>query len=231
MSKSMRIFFAVMVVLLVSATNIFAITKVAARYNVMEFNVSSATAHGSYNRIGIGGYKVPFFNEFGQLLELDAEVVYDNSVAIGLNYGRLINDNVLFNVGFSFTDVQIGDSLKSFFVNIPTHQIHWMKLRMYNIDFNWNYYIYSPVKKAFAPYGGVGFQAGLLSASGADFASESDFIMATSFNFGADLKVWKTADEMGFLSISSVNSYQFYASESRPKYLTIGLGLKYFMRP
>jgi len=229
MSKNMKLFFAVIVVLMVSATNIFAITRVAARYNVMEFNVSSAQPQGSYNRIGVGAQGIKFDGGLGQSFDIDADDLYKNSTSFGINYGRLINDNVLFNVGFSFINAKHKEVFEdpAFIYTYP----EFFKLRMFNFDFNWNYYFMPPVQQTLAPYAGVGIQTGLLSVSVTDFASESDFILATSINFGADLKVWKSSDEMGFLTISSVNSYQFYASENRPKYLTIGASLKYFMRP
>ncbi len=229
MSKSIRVLLAASITIILLSSNLFAISKVAARYNVMGFTVSSAQPHGSYGRIGIGNYEVVFLNEFNQPFEFDADKLYDNSFAYGLNYGRLINKNTVFNVGFSFVDAEISDEFKNFFSVNSYMRI--LRLRMYNVDFNWNYYFMSPINQGFAPYAGVGLQAGLLSASVKGFSSESDFVMATAFNFGVDLTVWKAKNKMSTLALSSVNTYQFYASDSRPKYMTFGLGLKYFFRP
>lgn len=229
MSKSIRVLITAAITVILTSSNLFAISKVAARYNVMEFTVGSAQPYGSYDRIGIGNYEIVFLNEFNQPFEFDADELYANSSSFGINYGRLFNNNIVFNVGFSFVDAKISDDFKALFISNSYMQI--LKLRVYNVDFNWNYYFMSPVKQTLAPYAGVGFQAGLLSASVKGFSSESDFVMATAFNFGIDLTVWKAKNKMSKLALSSVNSYQFYASDSRPKYMTLGLGLKYFFRP
>ncbi len=229
MSKVIRYFLVTAIIIISSSSSIFSITRVAARYNVMEFNVSSAKPHGSYSRIGIGGYEILFERVFNQIIEFDADDLYDNSTSFGINYGRLINNNIVFNVGFSFVDAQISNNFKNEFT--PDSYINWLKLKIYNVDFNWNYYIGSPVKQFFAPYAGVGLQTGLLSASVIGARSESDFVVATAFNFGADLTVWHSANKMNSMAISSVNTYQFYASDSRPKYMTFGIGLKFFFRP
>lgn len=229
MSKSIQIIFATTITVILTSSNLFAISKVAARYNVMEFTVSSAQAQGSYDRIGIGTQGIVFISNLGQAFDIDAEKLYKNSTSFGLNYGRLINDNTLFNVGFSFIDIKHKEVFSDA-VFVYTYP-NYFKLRLYNADFNWNYYFMSPVKQTLAPYAGVNFQAGILSASVKGFSSESDFVMATAFNFGLDLTVWKAKNKMSKLALSSVNSYQFYASDSRPKYMTLGLGLKYFFRP
>lgn len=229
MSKVLRSFLVAAIFIISSSSTSFAISKVAARYNVMEFTASSAQPHGSYSRIGLGIQGIVFNDGYDQSFDIDADNLYKNSTLLGLNYGRLINDNIIFNVGFSFIDAKHQEIFEDI-MYIYTYP-SFFKLRMYNVDFNWNYYFMSPVKQILAPYVGVGLQTGLLSVSVEGFDSESDFVMATAFNFGADLTVWKASDKMALLTLSSVNSYQFYASESRPKYMTIGFGLKYFMRP
>ncbi len=233
MNKSIRIFVILLVLVFVSASSVSAFSKVAARFNVVEFYGSSSQPIGSVDRIGIGLQGFVFEDDFFQSFDIDAEDVYENSTQIGVSYGRLINDNTLFNVGFSYTDVKHEENFNQIF-NGFIYSYYYpkiFKIRMYNVDFNLNYYFGSPVKQALTPYAGVGLQTGLLSVSVSNFASESDFVSALSFNFGADLNVWQAPNKMSRLNLSSVNSYQIYASDSRPKYMNIGLGLKYYFRP
>ena len=229
MNRYLRISSLVALLLLMSSSESFAIKKVAARYNVMEFAVSSGKPIGSYSQIGIGSYGQEFYGASSVGYEIDASDLYKNSMQYSLTYGQLINENILYNIGFSYTNVQHKEEFEDE-IYIYTYP-ESIKLKMYNFDINWNYYLLSPIKNSFAPFVGAGLQAGLFSASVKSFSSESDFISATALNFGADLTLMKTADKMGTLAVSSTNSYQFYASDSRPKYLSFGLSLKYFFRP
>ncbi len=236
MNKSTRIFLllAVLVIASVSSvSSVSAFSKVAARYSVIEFYGNSSKPIGSVDRIGIGLQGFVFQDDFFQSFDIDAVDVYENSAQIGFSYGSLVNTNTLFSVGFSFTDVKHKENFEQisngFIYSYYYPKI--FKIRMYNVDFNLNYYFGSPVKQVLTPYAGVGLQAGLLSVSVSNFASESDFVSALSFNFGADLNIWQATNKMAKLNLSSVNSYQIYASDNRPKYMTIGLGLKYYFRP
>ena len=226
--KPIKLLLFIAVILLVSP-NLFAISKVAARYNVFEFSVKNAVPQGSYGRIGIGSYGEFFDGGFGQPFDIDADDLYENTVSYGFNYGSLYGDNKMFNIGFSYTNVKHEETFED--VVYIYYYPNYIKLKLYEVSLNWHYYFTNPVKESFAPYAGIGLNAGLFNASVKGFDSENDFTYSLGLNFGADFTVWKSPDKMSSLALSSVNSYQFLASDSRPKYLMVGAGLKYFFRP
>lgn len=223
MQKHIKSVLILLSLLVLSSTPAFAIKKVAAHYNVMEFHLGVTQAQGSYDAIGVGGYGWDFLDD------IDADSLYKNSVNFGFNYGRLVNNNMLYKIGFSYANVKHQDEFSDGMYIYPFDKE--IKLRLYEISINWDYYFTSPLKQPFAPYIGLGFQAGLLNGKLKGYDSESDFVYVIGIDFGADLTVWKSADQMSSLALSSANNYQFQATNNRPRYLTIGGGLKYFFRP
>jgi len=106
-----------------------------------------------------------------------------------------------------------------------------LKLRQYDFDFNFNYLFNDLNVKVWTPYVGVGVLAGITSLSMKNFDSESEIEMALNLNYGLDLKIWKQAQNRGFLAVSSSNSFNLLATDDRPKYFNFGLSLKYYFRP
>ena len=63
------------------------------------------------------------------------------------------------------------------------------------------------------------------------YDNENDLTLAASLNFGAEVKLHTAASGRSFVALASMNNWNFYAANDRPKYLHIGGGLKYYFRP
>lgn len=204
-----------------------AISRVAKRINVVEFQGGYALPIGSYDGIDI----IDFIDTQGRLVELDADAVYDPSFYLGVNYGQLRNDHIMFSVGFRWTHINPDDTYQvddwltySFVPETPS-------FNQYDLDFDLDYFLFNPSQTTLAPYLGFGFHGGILSATSNLYESARDFNLAVGVNFGADFAVWNAADGRSFIALSSVNEWILTASDSRVKYLNIGAALKYYFRP
>ena len=223
MYKSPKIGISLLVMILVIflfSSDSSAISRTARTYNMMEFSFSSANAVGNYEKIGFGDFRIPSDANF----DLSASDTYDNSLSFAVKYGQLSNDKMLYQLGFTYTNVKVSNYINSLIVG----DISDIKFRLYEIAFDWNYYFSSPVNSSFAPFAGIGINGGIYNASLKGFESQTDFSYNLGINFGADIRVWESADKFSSLALASVNQYQFLGSDSRPKYLTIGAGVKYF---
>ena len=197
-----------------------AIVKVAKRLQVLEFYGGYSQPLGSYDRIN----NIPFYSQaLNQLVELDAEDVYDPTYCFGFNYGQLRNNHILFSLGFRWTHINLADDLE-FTVETPT-------LNQYDLDFNLNYYLTNPSRSILSPYAGIGFHGGINSLTGDLIQTENEVTLAIGINFGADLTIWKSPSDRSMVALSSANEWIFAASDERPKYLNIGAAVKYYFRP
>lgn len=217
-----------LVVFCLSTSQVFAISKVAKKYNFLEFSVGFSQPVGTFDKIGAGGYQINFINDSGRLFKLDAAEVYDASYHFGINYGQ-IQGNIAFNFGFNFTQVNHEDT---FFVD---DVIYWydnsigeLTFRLYDLNVNLNYHFTDPTKMGLSPFVGAGLKTGFLNASIPGFESENEFTYSLGINFGADATIWQSSDKRSMIAISSINQFQFLQSSSRPKYLNIGGGIKYY---
>ncbi|MFQ5453513.1 MAG: hypothetical protein ACE5D6_04930 [Candidatus Zixiibacteriota bacterium] len=204
------------------------IARVAKRMNVMEFFSGYALPVGNYNGIDI----IDFRNTQGFLVDLNAEDVYDPSYFVGFSYGQLRNNHMFYSLGFRYVKIATEDT---FAVEPGLGYIfdpETPNFNQYDIDFNLNYFASNPTVSGFSPYVGVGFHGGITSVTGDNFNIESsnDVTLALGINFGADLTIWKSVNKRAFVTLSSVNEYQFFASDGRPKYLNLGGALKYYFR-
>jgi hypothetical protein len=64
-----------------------------------------------------------------------------------------------------------------------------------------------------------------------EFGSTGEVELAAHVNFGIDYKIWGNRRSGSFVTVSSVNSYEFWSSDYRPAYGNFFLGLKYFLKP
>ena len=210
---------------LLSIENVSAITRTTRTLNFVEFYAGSSMPHGTYTGL-------PDFNFLinNRPVDVDAEDIYDNSFHFGLGYGQLRGAHLLFSLGFRYTKHDVEDTIP---ISIDTLVLvdTTVNYNQFDIDFNLNYMITDINKSPFAPYVGVGVQAGLLSISGGGFKTDYETMLSLSLNFGGDLKIWSAADGLSLLTLSSINRYDFYGSNQKPRYLNLGLGLKYYFRP
>ncbi|MEE8404865.1 MAG: hypothetical protein V3S17_05700 [candidate division Zixibacteria bacterium] len=205
--------------------NVSAITRTARTFSFVEFYAGSSMPQGTYN--GLPDYN---FIINGRLVDVDAEDVYDNSYHFGLGYGQLRGSHLLFSLGFKYTRHDVENIIP---ISIDTVVLvdSSTNYNQFDLDFNLNYMITDITKSPFAPYVGVGVQAGLLSISGGGFQSQNEVMLGLRLNFGGDFKIWSAKDGTSLLTLSSINSYDFYGSNQKPKYLNLGAGLRYYFRP
>lgn len=217
--------------LLVSPAN-GEIVRVARRYSVIDFYGGTSTPVGKYD--GLAGF-VDFTDMNDRPADVDADVLFDPTVQLGIRYGGLRNSKMLFTIGFRWTKVEAINISDLNTVNRSGMPLFFDPkkpgLNQYDADFNFNYLLMNIVDQSFAPYIGVGFRAGVTTVTAKGFNSESHLNTVLAANFGAELKLWEGAQKRSFLTVALVNSYDLIASGDRPKYLNIGGALKYYFRP
>ena len=223
---------------LLSVENVSAITRTTRTLNFVEFYAGSSMPQGTYTGL-------PDFNFIinNRLVDVDAEDVYDNTFHLGLGYGQLRGSHLLFSLGFKYTKHDVKDTILIFIYDGPLDTIPPIQgdtivtvdsstnYNQFDLEFNLNYMITDITKSPFAPYVGIGVQAGLLSISGGGFQSQNEVMLGLRLNFGADFKIWSAKDGTSLLTLSSLNSYDFYGSNQKPKYLNLGFGFRYYFRP
>jgi len=226
--------------LICGVSDIGAVSRVPARINVLEFYGGASTAQGSYD--GFRGEDwVRSFEINTTNPSVDADNIYGSSFNLGFSYGQLRNNHIFYAVGFRYTKIEL-DSVV--IVPLNNADVFWTpsdgyKENLYDITFDLNYYPYNIVKQNWSPYVGVGFKGGLMvfSQSGRDansglaFASETEVKFSSSINLGLDLKLWNDKAHRTQVVLSSINSFDFWGSGNRPRYLNLGIGLKYYFRP
>ncbi|RME19596.1 MAG: hypothetical protein D6800_14095 [Candidatus Zixiibacteriota bacterium] len=200
-----------------------AVTRVARRWNALEFYSGGAIPWGTYN--GINPFDFVINN---RLVDVDADKVYDPSFYLGVNYGQLISGRFFVSFGFRYTDVNALDSillpLDSVLIFDPS--LSW---NQYDIDINANVYFADISRSPFAPYVGVGLGVGINSLTSDLFDTENQATAALRANFGFDLKLFSSGHR-SFVTLSSVNSWDVLVSDDRPKYINIGGALKYWFK-
>jgi len=197
------------------------ISRVARRYNFIQFYGSYSQPVGKYDQL----FDSPIVDGFGDPFSADADLVYDPTYQFGFAYGQLRNNHIAFSLGFTYTDIDaVGD-----FADFGTGEKG--ALNQYDVDFDLNYLFTNPAQAKISPFVGLGFHAGITSWTAAGYESQNELTMALGVNFGTDIVLWESSDKRTFVALSSINEFQFLASEERPKYLNLGVGLKYYFRP
>ena len=223
MSKVWRIAALMTVAVLFIAASSQAITRVAGRWSVLSVHGGYAKPWGQYD----GLPNDPFVLE-GRQWEFDAEDVYGDSYCFGLEYGQLIAGHWLGSVGFRFTHHNlkdtIGDERMAFMYDFkPT-------FNQYDLEVNMNYLLNNLASSVWTPYAGLGLHAGIASVDWDEYDAENDLTFGMNLNFGAEVKLYTAASGKSFVTLASMNNWNFMATNDRPKYLQIGGGVKYYMK-
>ncbi len=195
-----------------------AIRRVPARYNMVSFFGGYASPYGEYDEIG----PLPLTDVEGNRVEVDADQLFEDSWHLGFQYGAFWNQHFLLTLGFRYTSVNLNEEIFLAADDIDVGQ--------YDLDINLDLYPLDITQVQFSPYVGAGFRAGFTTVGGEGYESESDLTVAASANFGADFKLFTSADARSFVTLASVNDFTFAASSDRPKYLNIGGALRYWFR-
>ena len=199
--------------------------RVAKRYSVLDFLGGYSKPVGTFDGIGI----IDFTNSDGSVANLDADQVYDPSFHLGLRYGQLRNNHMLYALGLRYTSVKEVDSFFTegqFFFFDPKDPT----VSQVDLDFNFNYLFTNITTTFLAPYIGVGFRAGLTSFSGKGVETQSELNIATAVNAGVEVRLWQVPKGRSFVTLAPFGSYEFYVSGNRPRFFNIGLGVKYYYR-
>ena len=223
--RFLMIFLIAAAAVLYSSQNSLAITKVARTMNVMEFFGGGSLPVGDRN--GLPDFDFLINN---RLVDVNSQDIYKNSFHFGLDYGQLRSSHFLLSIGFRYTKHEVQDTIPLTTDTVVTVSGN-PSYNQFDIDLNFNYLVGDIMKSSFAPYAGIGLQGGLTSISQKGYDTSHEVGLGLSLNFGADFKIHSSADGRSFLTLSSINNYNFYGSNNRPKYLNIGGGLKYYFRP
>ena len=204
---------------------VFAVSKVARSINFVDFFAGGSMPVG--HRDGLPDYD---FLINTRLVDVKSDDIYGNTFNLGITYGQLKGSHFLWSAGFRYTDHKVVDTIP-LTDTLGLELLYDPTYRQLDIDFNFNFYLTDLLKSSFSPYTGLGIHGGILRID--DDVNQSDYSanLGMSLNFGADLKIWTSADDLKFVTLSSVNSYDFYGSSDRPKYINIGGAVKYYFRP
>ena len=206
-----------------------AITRVAPKVNILEFHAGYGMPQGTYDQI-IG---TEFLFDPYEIVDFDADRVYNNAFYFGLNYGQVIGGHWQATVGFDFAQSKLENPIEQIigyylysvgFLGDPT----W---RSYDLNLKAVYGLNDLVNSSWSPFLGLGVTGGLSTLSAKGYESQSNATYALSVDFGLDAKIWHDVEDRTFVTISSINSYELVGSGDRARLLRIGGGIKYFFRP
>ncbi len=201
-----------------------AVTRVARSFNVIDFYAGSGSGMGTYN--GLPGVS---FNLDGRLIDVDAADVYGTPLFLSLGYGQVQGGHFMLSVRFQFASHDLKDSfpISPSVLLIPPPGV---KLRQYDLTLDLDYQLNDLHESVWAPFGGVGLQAGFTTKSLKGYQSENQLSLALSLNLGAEVKLYTSPSKRSFVTLASVNSWDFLATGDRPRYLNFGGALKYYFR-
>ncbi len=200
-----------------------AIRRVPARFNLLNFYGGYTNPFGQYDALG----PVPITDDMGRQIKVDADQLFDGSYYFGLDYGSIVNRYFQIMVGFRFTNNKVQDYVHQQAVE------QWgtdFTYRTYDVNFEMNFYPIDLSQNVFSPYAGAGMQAGLVVYKEEGYDADSKMKISGNLNFGGDLKIYQAPNKRSFVTLASTNSYNFAATENRPKYLYIGGALRYWFR-
>jgi len=227
---TLRLVILILSVLVLSQNCTAGIERTAKRWYMIDLYGGTSMPHGEYE--GIGG--TTFITGTGGVLKIGADYLYDDGTHFGVDYG-VMRTRTLLALGFRFTDIQYKDLviLPGYepFLPFGAYGPITVNLTQWDFDFTVHHFLADLSSHSAAPYVGIGAQVGATSKTATGFNSVNRSTFALSLDFGADVKISSGEGGRSFVTLSSVNSYQFVGTGDRPKYLNVGVGLKYFFRP
>jgi hypothetical protein len=205
-----------------------AIQRVAPRLSLLEFRGGYGMPLGSYDQI-IG---TTFEFDPGEIVSFDAERVYAEGYNLGFSYGQMIGGHWLAAIGFDYARHKIENPIEQE-IGPYIYTISFLgnpRYSQYDLTLKGQYVFNNLAHQVWSPFVGLAASAALSTLSAEGFETESDGTFALSLDFGVDFKIWKSSDGRAFLTLASVNSWDFVASDTRPNLLRIGGGLRYFFK-
>lgn len=212
-----------------------AIRRVPARLSMMEiyggYSQPMGTVEGVMTNIDYGNIGITDkFLSNGRIVQIDAEDTYDPSFYVGFKLGSTFAERLLGKIGLQYSKFNVVDSIFFPLDSVLDLSSDSLSFHQVDVSFDVNAYLLNPLHAVVNPYVGIGLQAGVIGikswSSGTDYRGN----IATSLNFGLDLKIATSASGRTFWVLASDNRWDFYASNDRPKQLQIGAAIRVFLR-
>lgn len=220
MNKRLRFAILGLLVLTVCASNVLAIGRVAKRWYVFDMYGGYSQPVGSYDHISI--------IDFGR--DLDADQIYDNGYHLGFSLGRMVSNRFVTTIGFVYTKIE---PLDRYWIT-PTEYTEFdpftPKFGQYDVTFSGAYHFLPLEQAGFTPFAGASGKLGLTRQYLSGYETEYEFNGAVALLFGVDVKLWQGKNQ-SMLALTSTNSYDLIGSGYRPRYLNLGVGLRWYLRP
>ncbi len=214
--------------ILLQAASAGAITRAARKVGFLELHGGYAMPQGEYD--GIPGHAFDFG---GEIVNFDAKRVYDDGFSVGFSYGQILNKHWLVSVGLDYATNKVKNPIIQV---IEPYQyqvdfIHDPTYKSYDFTVRSLYSLFNPVRHSWSPYFGLAAVAGMTAVTVPGAPSESEFAFGLNIDFGLDVKVWQLTDSRQFVTLSSINSWNFMSTNERVSHLQVGAGIKYFFGP
>ena len=198
------------------------------------FAISRVSRSLNYLQV-FGGYAKPvgeveFFNLLDYNGNFNADDVYKSTGSFGVGLGQVRAGRMNWGLDFRYTKLELQDVVENDEVTVTG--IDGLGISTYDLDLNINYYFTDMAASNFSPYVGLGVAAGIMSAGydNDQFDNETELKALAGVNFGFDLRLAQNSDGSQ-ISLVSLNRYDLLASDERPRYLNIGVALRYYVRP
>lgn len=195
-----------------------AVVRSARQTGYVEFTIGGSSPFSEYDRLG----SFDFVDNNDRPVFVDGRDVFDPTYTLGFAVGGLVNDQYTLGIGFKYTRAELDRFTAS---RIDDN----FRYHLYELTLDMNLYLLPHSKATIAPYVGAGVGLGAFAESAPGLDTQADLVGDFHLNFGADFALVNEASTGGRLTISSINSLTIGTLNDRPKYLTIGAGLRYFL--
>lgn len=216
----------VLAVLLSSSA--YAIQRTATRSSFIEFRGGYAMPQGSHR----GFPDAPFTGDSGGILEFDAENVYKDGFFLGIGVGQVLAGSWFGSVNFDYARNEVQRPVEQRFGNAIYSRTfeRGTAYRQYDLTFRTGYSFLNLAQSSLSPYIGLNGSAGLEVLSTPGFATNNEFDFGLGLDFGLDFKVWSAPNNRSFMTVSSLNSWNFVSTGERVSHLSVGAGIRYFFK-
>lgn len=203
-----------------------ALERVAAKTAYWEIGFSYAMPQGSY--AGIPG--MDFTDESARTVSIDGANLYEDGFAARLGYGKIVGGKWLLGVTFDYARNQMKN---------PIVQTGYEPLLFPETNTYSHYAVvirpgYAPLDlktAGWSPFVGTSFSFGLAALTAPTYSAEYEATFGMDLDFGLDIKIWQSSDDRSYVTLASMNSWNFLATGNRVSHLQIGGGLRYFFKP
>ncbi len=200
-----------------------AINRTVIRYNTFSVYGGLTQPIGS-----VSGTVFYDFSLNGREYDVAAKDLYQEGFHIGMNYGRVVKGHFMVTVGLRYTTHDVKNPIVSNGVSVTLPEIP--TYRQYDLDVNLDYYFMNLRYSKFSPYFGFGTHPGLMVDVFEGYKNETDVTYGLSLNFGAEIKIYTDTKNGPYLTLASINNWNFAGVNRRPRHLNIGGGLRYYFR-